>query len=129
MFLWDYQIYLEKNSQTGALYPLLKVFNHAEAAGIPLTVVLLPYEYQLRAQEDEYWFPQDMVKDYLCHKGIPFRDAREWFTEGDSKDYFLFADGMHLSRLGHERVFRALVSDDVLSLGKLALSKEINREP
>lgn len=123
MFLWDYQTYLEKNSQTVALSPLLQVYNHAQAAGIPLTVVLLPYEYQLRAQEDEYWFPQDMVKDYLCHKGIPFRDAREWFTEGDSKVFFLFADGMHLSRLGHQRIFEALVSDGVLSPDKLFFSQ------
>ncbi len=121
IFLWDYQIYREKASHLHDLFaPLTQANTLAQTAGIPLTVILLPYEYQLRMGVDEFWFPQDTLKDFLCKKGIPFRDAREWLTGGDSKDFFLFADGMHLSIRGHERLFRGLVSDQNQSLGKLS---------
>ncbi len=129
MFLWDYQIYRDMNTSAGDLFaPLSKVSELAEEEGIPVTVILLPYEYQLRAREDEYWYPQDLVKNFLCQQGIPFQDAYEWLTGGDSKDSFLFADGMHLSKPGHQRIFKGLVSDDLLSLVKISISKENNHD-
>ncbi len=130
MFLWDYQIYRDKAQSINSLFtPLVKTAGLAGEAGIPLTVVLLPYEYQLRAGEDELWLPQNMVKDFLCENEIPFLDMQDCLEKGESHEFFLFADGMHLSKLGHEKVFRALVSDGILSLGKLDQTKENTHEP
>ena len=74
-----------------------------EARGIPLVVVLSPFEYQLREPGDpETQIPQRVMGELLTKEGVEFVDARPWFDEGvPSTDYFLGYDPMHFSALGH----------------------------
>ncbi|MBX3414971.1 MAG: SGNH/GDSL hydrolase family protein [Pirellulales bacterium] len=77
----------------------------AEQHGARFDVVLLPYEYQLRAERDDLWAPQEQLAAYLRERGIKYHDARPWFatTEG-SRQWFLFGDPMHLSAAGHRQI-------------------------
>lgn len=79
-------------------------------AGIPLLVVVLPYEYQLREPTAENRLPQRMLAEQLPGMRIDFLDLYDAFAAhvGPASDLFLYRDPMHLSTAGH-----ALVYDEV----------------
>jgi GDSL-like Lipase/Acylhydrolase len=85
-----------------------------DAAGIPLLVVIVPYEYQLRQPTTENLFPQEMLGKILTEGGFKFLDMRSQFQEAQkqkslrSSDFFLFNDHAHLSAAGHALVAEAL---------------------
>jgi lysophospholipase L1-like esterase len=75
-----------------------------EKRGIPLVVVLSPFEYQLRNPEDpEAQVPQRRLGDLLTKAGVGTIDPRPAFIADGrrSTDYFLAYDPMHFSALGH----------------------------
>lgn len=73
--------------------------------GSRFEVVLLPYEYQLRAGRDELWGPQRQLSAFLSERGITCHDARDWFDpQLDSRQWFLYGDPMHLSSAGHRQI-------------------------
>lgn len=87
-----------------------------EARGIPLVVVLAPFEYQLRAPQDpETQIPQQRLGELLAREGVAFIDPRPSFDGAHSADYFLAYDPMHLSALGH-RVIADVVAE---ALGRI----------
>ena len=79
-------------------------------AGIPLLVVVLPYEYQLRHKDAKDLAPQRLLDAKLHELNIPTLDLYDAFAASGrpSTDHFLYADAMHLSREGHDLVFRAV---------------------
>jgi hypothetical protein len=87
-----------------------------DVAGIPLLVVILPYEYQLRQPTMENLFPQAVLKKILIEGGFNFLDMRSRFQEAQrekslrSSDFFLFNDHCHLSAAGHALVAETLVN-------------------
>jgi len=82
-------------------------------ARIPFLVVVLPYEYQLRHKDAKDLAPQRLLDVKLHELGIPTLDLYDRFaaTGRPSTDHFLYADAMHLSREGHELVFRTVNSE------------------
>ncbi|NUO79494.1 SGNH/GDSL hydrolase family protein [candidate division KSB1 bacterium] len=69
-------------------------------------VVLLPYEYQLRnSTQPGVWSPQELLQEQVralkinC-LAIDFSS----FYGSRSKELYLYADGIHLSKLGHQLV-------------------------
>jgi len=84
----------------------------AKARGIPLVVVLAPWEYQLRKPDDsESQIPQRRLGDLLSKEGVMFIDARPWFDAGvPSTDYFLGYDPMHFSALGHRVIAEGIAA-------------------
>lgn len=73
------------------------------ARGIPLVVVLAPFEYQLREPDDpEAQRPQQMLSARLAERGVQAIDPRARFDRSRaSTAYFLAYDPMHFSALGH----------------------------
>lgn len=75
-------------------------------------VVLLPYEYQLRNHEQAgIWSPQELLQEQLRarkinHLAIDFSS----FYGSRAQELYLYADGIHLSRRGHQ-----LVAEQILS--------------
>lgn len=90
------------------LAALLDVAAHLRPFDIDFTVVLLPYEYQLRVGDLNE--PQTRVKRLLRENGVNVLDLSDRFEDRPSADYFLFGDPMHLSPNGHR-----VVSDAVLA--------------
>lgn len=122
-FEWDYQEYLaieEEQAIEKRLVAMEEIASLASQAGCELQVILLPYEYQLRVGTPDVWKPQELLIDYLKGHDIRFIDTRDWFKHvaGESKDYFLFGDSMHLSRKGHLVIFENLT--EILSVSDTA---------
>jgi len=94
-----------------------------QARGIPLIVVLSPFEYQLRRPDDpETQVPQRIVLDLLAKAGIDAIDPRPSFDASvPSADYFLGYDAMHLSARGH-RVIADVVTEALQKVGSGAAS-------
>jgi lysophospholipase L1-like esterase len=88
-----------------------------QARGIPLVVVIAPFEYQLRRPDHpETQVPQRAVLELLAKQGIDAIDARSSFDSGvPSTDYFLGYDPMHFSARGH-RVMADLLTQ---ALGRI----------
>jgi lysophospholipase L1-like esterase len=81
-------------------------------AGIPFLVVVLPYEYQLRRKDEGDLVPQRLLTAKLHELGIPASDLYDAFAASGrpSGELFLYGDPMHLSREGHELVFKSIAS-------------------
>ncbi|HEX8776436.1 MAG TPA: SGNH/GDSL hydrolase family protein [Pyrinomonadaceae bacterium] len=110
-FLNDYQLYQERGeSLTRSMELLNEVNTFLRFRNIALTVVILPYEYQLRTKEARYLVPQKLLAAYFKEMGISYHDAYGYFerSEGDEKENFLYADFGHLSKKGHRIVFNLL---------------------
>lgn len=77
--------------------------------GARLDIVILPYEYQLRAGGGDR-IPQKMLREVMGRLDIPCWDAAEALRNSgiEPKKLFRFGDGIHLSPAGHEVLFRAL---------------------
>lgn len=92
--------------------PLVEIGRGLEQRGIGYTIVLSPYEVQLRRSFSDGFEPQERVRRYLNANGIRTLDTRERFQKlEDPSRAFLFADPMHLSPAGHELVYETLIED------------------
>jgi lysophospholipase L1-like esterase len=110
-FLNDYQLYQEGNdSLTQSMKILDEMNTFLRDRNIALTVVILPYEYQLRTKEAQYLAPQKLLAAHFKETGISYIDAYGYFESsgGDEKENFLYADFGHLSKKGHRIVFDLL---------------------
>jgi hypothetical protein len=113
-FLKDLERFHNLEDLKGFSEHLLAIRAALDAAGIPLFIVILPYEYQLRQPITENLFPQKVLGKILSEAGIKFLDMRPRFQELQkqkslaSSDFFLFNDHCHLSPVGHALVAEAL---------------------
>ena len=110
-FKYDQQFYESGNEFfVKGVKQLTEIRNLTEQASVPLTIVLLPYEYQLRLQNNESRFrPQQLMKSNLTKK-ITF-DVAQFLKKPDlaeASDLYLFGDGIHFSSLGHKRIHEYL---------------------
>jgi hypothetical protein len=113
-FLFDSRIYTENRQQVlDGIHRLLEIRNACSQLGIPFTVVLMPYEYQIRMQEVAFdASPQRIMMAEMKARGIDALDPLQFFKSAAIKsgDLFLHGDGIHLSVTGHR------VMSDFLSI-------------
>lgn len=114
-FLYDYSLYKTSGeSLVRALGIVDEIREMARAADIKFTVIILPYEYQLRKKDAQYLLPQMVLADYFKKRNISYLDCFQYFRDSgvNSAQLYLYGDSMHLSELGHRAVFR-LLSENV----------------
>jgi len=97
-----------------ALAHLEDVHALAAARGIALDIVLLPYEYGLRAVESG---PRQIISEKLAERlsapGVEVLDAgRALRAADDPERLYLYGDGIHFNRRGH-RAIAEIVADFV----------------
>lgn len=111
-FEWDRRLTdVDVETFNETLAPLERIADELRRRNIRLTVIIGPYEYQLRPGVDDRE-PQNKLSSYLAAKDIRMIDAYEAFQRsGLGSQAFLFADPMHLSQAGHKIVFDILQSD------------------
>lgn len=110
-FLYDYAFYTRETPELARTFSLLEALvDTFRTRNVPVTVVLLPYEYQLRADDPTYSLPQQKLAAFMHSRNIDYIDTEPLFRSdgAPSKTYFLYADHMHLSSAGHAIVFKAL---------------------
>jgi hypothetical protein len=117
-FLADYKEY--KDDIDAKLDPLLKIAAEFRNADIPLLIVISPYEYQLRGQDQnvsalqpgaDVMLPQKKIKAFLSSHGISALDPADFCRSqvaGRADSLFLPYDPMHFSETGHSLMFKFL---------------------
>jgi len=106
-YFWcDYARYASAGGATLVGFDRIDAMSRLAAQhGAHFEVVLLPYEYQLRAGRDELWAPQRQLSAYLSEHAITYHDARDWFEpQADSRQWYLYGDPMHFSSAGHRQI-------------------------
>jgi lysophospholipase L1-like esterase len=116
-FLADYVPYRDPVALEG-LERLEMIARMLRQRQIAFTVIISPYEYQLRAnaslpdaQKGDLLLPQRIVTEFLKSRGIAYVDATEAFKHAavaDKSKLFLKFDPMHFSAAGH-RVMYAVI--------------------
>ncbi|MBL7095024.1 SGNH/GDSL hydrolase family protein [candidate division KSB1 bacterium] len=78
----------------------------AQNQQINFTVILLPYEYQIRHSNSPENKPHQIMSSNLHQKGINFLDPIQYLMDRkiQSKKIYLFGDGIHFSNLGHRLI-------------------------
>ncbi|MBU1679473.1 MAG: hypothetical protein KJ799_17805 [Bacteroidetes bacterium] len=112
-FEYDKSFYSRENENFQlALSDIKEISDVLRDRNIPLKVLLMPYEYQLRMSNDSIYYPQHILSQELGKLDIPVIDCKDAFLEGanHSADYYLYGDGIHFSNLGHRELFQYLRS-------------------
>ena len=101
-----------------AVSDLKKIKETCDKNGVPLTVILLPYEYQIRAKDGvPIDLPQSVLKQAIEDPEFRILDLHEVLRSRPeaSKALYLYGDGIHFSKTGHrvvaEYVLDVLASD------------------
>lgn len=101
--------YYEGEAFGPALAALAEVAALARDAGVPLDLVVIPYEAQLRPDAPaEALRPQERLAEATDSLGIRVLDATEALRGHGSARWYLYGDGIHLSAEGHGRIARFL---------------------
>ncbi|WP_420266642.1 SGNH/GDSL hydrolase family protein [Candidatus Magnetominusculus dajiuhuensis] len=101
----DNDVIFNKNIQ-----PIVNIARTLKARNIPFTVIISPYEAQLR-KKDTLLGPQKKLSAFFSANGIDFIDpVPDFLAKGmASKEFYLFCDPMHFSEKGHRVMFGALM--------------------
>lgn len=109
---WEYDSRLYRDELVGrAAGDLATIAALGSERGVEVTVVLLPYEYQLRQGRAEgIRRPQERMSARLRSIGITPLDPSAYLLQrvDDPADLFLYGDGIHFSSRGHELIYRFL---------------------
>jgi lysophospholipase L1-like esterase len=108
-FKQDLAEYQKRLSHIGdSLRPLRGVAKALAARGVTFEVFIMPYEAQVRTNEQSAFLPQTLVDDFLRKDGISYYDAAPAFVQSGlpSEQLYLYGDPMHLSEEGHRFIFQ-----------------------
>jgi len=105
-YLFDEKFYASTTLEfQNAIQKLDKINRLSVEQRIDFTIILLPYEYQLRNKDSNKTKPQELMsmelpKNLICLDPVQFLISQE----ESFKDMFLFGDGIHLSNFGHRLI-------------------------
>ena len=106
--LYDVGFYKERNLDIERhLNAIVSIKLISDKSNIDFSVVILPYEYQLRTGGLKT--PQDLLSRFFRKNNIKSFDLYEDLTLLNSDEYYLYGDAMHLSSLGHKTVADKMV--------------------
>jgi lysophospholipase L1-like esterase len=113
-FQYDAQQYHIPENVAHLVTELDYLKNTLQENHIPFTVIILPYEYQLREQNQENEYPIAVLRNSLAAHGIDYRDGYAYFAREmqqrhlHSQELYLFNDPMHFSATGHRLLYQLL---------------------
>ncbi len=112
-FDYDKQFYdLGNPDYKKALDYILQIKRIADNYSISLTIIPLPYEFQIRKYGDRnVWKPQSLLKSTLTRNDIKFIDIRKAFKDNvsSSNEFYLYGDGIHFSNKGHRVIANEII--------------------
>ncbi|MFH1198035.1 MAG: hypothetical protein V1720_20195 [bacterium] len=104
-FLYDEQFYNHKNKYfLQSLSALRQISEILKSRNIPLTIFLLPYEYQLRKRNFQSFRSQKLLADSLTYDRIEVHNLCEHIGRASQNpgELYLYGDGIHFSKHGHK---------------------------
>lgn len=102
-FLFDQQFYgIENESFLASMDDLISIKSILSKRELEFTVVLLPYEYQLRVDDLNVKKPQETVTRFLEMNEINVFDLTSDLKTNDPSKLYLYGDGIHFSNEGHK---------------------------
>ncbi|MGE5364125.1 MAG: SGNH/GDSL hydrolase family protein [Bacteroidota bacterium] len=110
-FDYDSRFYNTSNTSFNHTVSMLaEMKKRAEGKNVELKVILLPYEYQLREPRTaSVFFPQQLLTRELSKWDIHAFSLLQQLHLKNSKDYYLFGDGIHFSEAGHRLISEQLL--------------------
>jgi hypothetical protein len=84
----------------------------------------MPYEAQVRTNEEAAYLPQTLVDGFLRKNGIAYYDAAQAFVQSGlpPASLYLYGDPMHLSEQGHRLAFQFANSELAKMMQQRALA-------
>lgn len=109
-FIFDKSFYQVDNSDLLYSIQILDKMNtYCREHDIEFNLFLLPYEYQLRVED---FTPQKLMRELIQNKSFVFSPFESIDTrKHKSNEFFLYGDGIHLSKLGHRYLSKFLVNN------------------
>ncbi len=111
----DYAHYLDSNQQVflRRMQPVAVIAKLLKQKNIDFTVVILPYEYQLKHATAANRLPQDKIGAFLKQNNIRSIDIFDQFRKSGitAEKLFLPFDQAHFSEQGHAELFKILQSE------------------
>ncbi len=115
----DYRLYLEANHArfSSGMRELAEIAAILRRDSIPFTVIIAPYEFQLRSPDEAILLPQRKLHNYFARHSIDYIDSTPWFIKQhtESRKFFLTYDPMHFSGQGHELIRNIIVDRSGIS--------------
>ncbi|MCI0514207.1 SGNH/GDSL hydrolase family protein [candidate division KSB1 bacterium] len=85
---------------------LAQINEICSANHINFSIILLPYEFQLRRENRQEYQPQQLMTEELGKLNIRvLNPATELAAVQNYRHYNLFGDGIHFSKKGHRYIF------------------------
>ncbi|MCX6174250.1 MAG: SGNH/GDSL hydrolase family protein [Ignavibacteriales bacterium] len=113
-FLYDYQFYEYSNPLFNkSIANIEKCASIARLNNIDISVIILPYEYQIRNfNKKELFLPQQLFQKKFESIGIKIYDILKDLKPymNNSKSLYLFGDGIHFSEQGHKLISKILLT-------------------
>lgn len=110
-YLYDEQFYREGNPLLINTVNTFKRMNlESQKSGMEFIVILLPYEYQLRSSDPALNTPQKLMQEKLGQDSITVFNPFSGINISNSKDLYLYGDGIHFSNKGHRVVAEGVLS-------------------
>ncbi|MBK7630677.1 MAG: SGNH/GDSL hydrolase family protein [Ignavibacteriales bacterium] len=107
-YQYDNQFYVSDNPFfISAMKDLREVILKCQTKNIPISIILLPYEYQIRNLGKPAFFePQKLIKANLDSIDVELIDCAFAFKDHikTSNKYYLWGDGIHFSEDGHKLI-------------------------
>jgi hypothetical protein len=104
-----------------AMQPLADISQTLSRRSISFTVLVFPYEAQLRSNDYALALPQRRLSNYMRQRGIRYIDLMPNLQGVPATKLFLPYDPMHLSEMGH-RLVSDIISRDLQSLSAKGLA-------
>jgi hypothetical protein len=109
-----YDLYKNESNIIKFNSEIKKIKKNAGIYNSNIKVIILPYEFQVRKNNcnQDYLFPQKIIKKILLNNNIEFFDyTAEFCNKKNANIFFLKFDPVHLSKNGHDFVFKLLKKD------------------
>jgi len=111
----DNSLYSEKNKAVFVekMQYISDIGDYLKKKDIAFTVIIMPYEYQLRSSDEKLMLPQQKLIEFFKNKKINYINAVTKFRKSAiaSEDLYLAYDPTHFSGKGNEILFNVIAGE------------------
>jgi lysophospholipase L1-like esterase len=119
-FLHDFALYKEPSKVENLVQQITSVKKKCDQKEIDWSVVIYPYEYQIREKKALYFLPQKKVDSLLSVANTSMFSPYSFLENSlhththTHTDLYLFGDGIHFSNKGHQLIFDFFLKENLI---------------